>query len=479
MKSTYQDLFFNRLDIKLMVSAALTIGILLAVVFFYISESRNEGKDIFFLAAFTIGSVEFLLFILTKKFVSNPLARLEAGMSEISNGNLNYRVDIKSSCEIEGLGRHFNKMASDLDKSMKQMETSYEWFQNILINSYDGINISVGGTTAYVNPAYMLLFGYGELELIGKPFEIVFSDESKEELHRNLQSFDSDANVFRRVDAVGITKDQNPIFLDISFSAMDIKDERYVIAILKDNTEKKLAEGTRLKNAELLRSNELKDMFTDIMRHDLLNPIGVISGYSEILLDMEVDETKKRYLANINNNTKTLVEMIEYASLLAKLESVDKVEYEELDIGRTLKTTIGNLALQLKKREVVFGFELEGGYYARAHPMIESVFQNLISNAVKYSPENSRIEVNIIEDDGFWRVDVVDEGEGISDEDKPYVFDRFKRVNKGNIKGTGLGLAIVRKIVELHSGKVSVSDNPAGRGCVFSIWVSKAPDKNI
>ncbi|MBP2029404.1 PAS domain S-box-containing protein [Methanohalophilus levihalophilus] len=439
---------------------------------------QKDKMHVLIIALLTIGSVELFLFGITTRFVSNPIRELTKGASEISNGNLKYRVSINSSDEIGQLGTTFNKMAVDLDNSIKEMTESYEWFQNVFINSYDAINISINGKTVYVNPAYMLLFGYGEPEIVGQPFEFVFAKESRSKIHDAIESFESTNAVLQRVEAVGVTKDKKEVFLDISFSFMETKGERYTIAILKDDTEKKVAEEARLKNAELLRSNELKDMFTDIMRHDLLNPVGVISGYSELLLDMEDDDRKKRYVANIHRSAKSLTDMIEYAALLARLESVDKIDYESLDLAVIIRDVTKNLELQFNGHELEFGFG-DDAYLVEAHTMIESVFQNLISNAIKYSPEKSRIEVNIIDDGDLWRVDVIDEGEGISDEDKPYVFDRFKRVSKGNIKGNGLGLAIVKKIVDLHSGKIIVSDNPAGKGSVFSVWLRKARDKNI
>jgi len=72
--------------------------------------------------------------------------------------------------------------------------------------------------------------------------------------------------------------------------------------------------------------------------------------------------------------------------------------------------------------------------------------------------------------DIYWKISVQDSGIGISDEDKTYIFDRFKRVEKANIKGTGLGLAIVKRIIELHEGQIGVEDNPSGKGTVF--WVT-------
>ncbi|WP_269429706.1 sensor histidine kinase KdpD [Methanococcoides methylutens] len=107
--------------------------------------------------------------------------------------------------------------------------------------------------------------------------------------------------------------------------------------------------------------------------------------------------------------------------------------------------------------------------------MIEEVFTNLISNAVKYSPENENIEIAVKDLNENWKVTITDSGEGIGDNDKKMIFDRFKRaVGDCNIKGSGLGLAIVKRIVELHGGQVGVEDNPNGPGSVFWVTLKKA-----
>ena len=87
---------------------------------------------------------------------------------------------------------------------------------------------------------------------------------------------------------------------------------------------------------------------------------------------------------------------------------------------------------------------------------------------------SSKIIVDITDAGDDWKVTVADQGEGVSDENKPLLFDRFQRVNKIAVKGSGLGLAIVKRIVELHEGEVGVEDNPAGVGSVFWVTVRKA-----
>ncbi|WP_445474069.1 ATP-binding protein [Methanococcoides methylutens] len=224
---------------------------------------------------------------------------------------------------------------------------------------------------------------------------------------------------------------------------------------------------------ELERSNELKDLFTDIIRHDLLNPAGLVKGFVEILLRREFDPDTTKKLHAIERSNKKLIEMIESASKLSRLESISALEFKDLDVGMILRLAIQSLNGEFASKHMVLENNATGKYVAKASPVLEEVFVNLLSNAVKYSPEGSKVIVDIIDDGDMWKVTVTDFGEGVADEDKPFVFERFKRANKGVVKGTGLGLAIVKRIIELHGGSVGVEDNPGGKGSVFWVTVKK------
>lgn len=243
----------------------------------------------------------------------------------------------------------------------------------------------------------------------------------------------------------------------------------------RDITMRKKAESDLQEYArELERSNELKDLFTDIIRHDLLNPAGLVKGFVEILLKREFDPDTSGKLLAIERSNKKLIDMIESASKLSRLESISELEFKELNVGAFLRMAIEALHVQFKSKNIVLENNANGIYKAKISPVLEEVFANLLSNAVKYSPENSKVIVDILDNGEEWKVTVTDFGEGVADEDKPYVFERFKRVNKAAVKGTGLGLAIVKRIIDLHGGEVGVEDNPAGNGSVFWVTVKKA-----
>ncbi|WP_319508147.1 PAS domain S-box protein [uncultured Methanolobus sp.] len=224
---------------------------------------------------------------------------------------------------------------------------------------------------------------------------------------------------------------------------------------------------------ELLHSNELKDLFTDIMRHDILNPAGNIKGYLELLYEMEDDPIKTKYIMNLQRNNNKLIDMIETAAQFAKLESIDELDLARMDIKIILENVMEQFDQRLLEKNMEIELKVSDSCFAMLNPIVEEIFSNYISNAIKYSPENTRIIVDVIDSNYQWKVTVTDFGEGISDEAKPLVFDRFKRVNKTGVKGSGLGLAIVKKTAELLGGTVGVEDNPEGTGSMFWVRLKK------
>ncbi len=225
---------------------------------------------------------------------------------------------------------------------------------------------------------------------------------------------------------------------------------------------------------QLERSNELKDLFTDILRHDLLNPAGIIKSFSELLIEVEMDERKRSIIENISRSTNKLIDLIEGAAHLAKLESVEEIGFVRMDIASLLMDSVTNFSLDMQNKGIDIDIHLEGDYPAVVNPMIERVFSNLMSNAVKYTADESIIKIKIDDTGDRWKISFTDQGEGIPDKDKLAVFERFKRLHKDSVRGTGIGLAIVKRIIDLHNEQVGVVDNPEGPGSVFWLTLKKA-----
>ena len=245
-----------------------------------------------------------------------------------------------------------------------------------------------------------------------------------------------------------------------------IRSIRYAI------TRKRQEEALKKYAVELEEANRIKSLFADIMSHDLMTPVSVIKTMIELKLEKAEDDEMRRTLLMITKSVDKLIDMIRSAGMYAKLESIKKLERTSLDLNMVFRMVIENFKPELEKKNMKLEYLAKGEYPTMVNPVIENVFSNLISNAVKYSPEESKIEVNIMNKNGDYRIYVKDWGYGIKDEDKEKLFTRFQRVDKKGVRGTGLGLAIVKRIVELHKGHVWVEDNPEG-GSIFYVEIPK------
>ncbi len=211
--------------------------------------------------------------------------------------------------------------------------------------------------------------------------------------------------------------------------------------------------------------SRMKELFLDILRHDLLNPLGIVKNIAEFLPDSEEKIIIKR-------NIKKAIEIIENSAKLAKIENMKEISIEEIDIGKLIEDVIKDLLPYANEKNIKIEYKYRKTIAKANKELLREVFMNLIDNAIKYSPENNTVIVDIRDEKDYVVVAVKDYGIGVPDEFKEVIFDRFKRLSKKGIKGTGLGLTIVKKIVELHNGKVWVEDNEPC-GSIFYVKIPK------
>jgi PAS domain S-box-containing protein len=264
------------------------------------------------------------------------------------------------------------------------------------------------------------------------------------------------------IELIGSIGNSGAIAIENAHLYREIKDFAAILEI-------KVKERT----SELAQSNRLKDIFIDIMGHDLLKPADIARLSAELVLDQEDDPGKKTILKNILNNTERIIDLIENASVLAKLESGEELEFNMGELGKIIEAALSDLREQALEKNIAIKNTVEGEFPALVNPLLYDVFSNLFGNAIKYSPKNSNVVVGISDEGKKWKISVADRGEGIPDEHKEEVFNRFKRLKKGGVKGSGLGLAIVKSVAEAHKGRVWVEDNVPS-GSIFYVEIPKA-----
>jgi len=224
------------------------------------------------------------------------------------------------------------------------------------------------------------------------------------------------------------------------------------------------------------------ELSLDIITHDTLNPAGILRIMSDMLLEEEKDEKIRDLALKIKTNTEKLIEIIKNAKLFSELATKEGLSLGDVDLVSVVESTIKNLKPLADEKSLTINFKSNAKKAdVQANAIIEDVFSNILSNAIKFSPRNEKIEVALSETGGkedAWKISIADKGPGIPDEHKEEIFTRFTRVKKASVKGSGLGLAIAKRIIELHHGKIWIEDN-AGGGSVFHVAVPKRQPQQL
>jgi len=230
----------------------------------------------------------------------------------------------------------------------------------------------------------------------------------------------------------------------------------------------------------------MKTDFVSNVSHELRTPLAGIKAYIEMLLDGDAEdpETRQEFHEIISGETDRLSRLIDNILNLARIESgVVKVAVEPMDLTAVVKSTCEVAAPQAKAKAIELVESLAPVFtqVEADRDMINQAVMNLVSNAIKYTPEGGTVRVGTrIEDHrGVAVVEVADSGVGIPPEDLPHLFDKFYRVKSSckMAKGTGLGLALVKHIVEtLHRGTLTVRSTVGDNsGSVFTIELPICP----
>ncbi|MDR0445611.1 MAG: cell wall metabolism sensor histidine kinase WalK [Oscillospiraceae bacterium] len=225
-----------------------------------------------------------------------------------------------------------------------------------------------------------------------------------------------------------------------------------------------------LKNAEKLRRD-----FVANVSHELRTPLTSIRSYAETMHDTPdlPDETRLEFLGVILNESDRMTKIVSDLLSLSRLDSGGGLKIEQFSLERSVREVYTAIAIAAERRgqsvelDLQFGMPDIMGDRAR----IEQVLMNIMTNAVKYTPEGGAVRVSCGASGRFAWVKISDTGVGIPPEDLPRVFDRFYRVDKARSResgGTGLGLSIAKEITELHGGEITLK-SVYGSGSTFTI----------
>ena len=221
--------------------------------------------------------------------------------------------------------------------------------------------------------------------------------------------------------------------------------------------------------------NKTKSEFISAVSHELRTPLTSIKGYASLLITGKlgaVPEAVKERLEKINAHSDNLVKMINNLLDIARIESGRvEMKMEKCDITALIETARDLLTPQMREKNLQWKTDIAAGVpeLTLDKHQAERIFINLISNAIKFTPEKGTITVRVRLDPHAATIEVADTGIGVSREDLNKLFDEFYRVDNAinqSVKGTGLGLSLVKKIIEAHQGRIWVTSE-VNQGTTF------------
>lgn len=261
-----------------------------------------------------------------------------------------------------------------------------------------------------------------------------------------------------------------------------------LIAQYESEKNRKEYEAAREKNVELEQMihkldilNEEKDHYISIISHDLRDPLSAIYGITDLVLS-EQDTTSKEelleYITSINQSSTKVLKILKHLLRINEIESGKlDVHTENLSFLSIVNSVVNDYKIRSDAKNININFNNQIDYtIVGDRNSLSSVFSNLISNAIKYSPKDKNIFINSSFKDGYVLTEIKDEGPGFTMKDKEKIFQKFAKLSArptGGEDSIGLGLSLVKKLVNINNGKVWV-ESEQGKGASFFI---KLPGK--
>lgn len=221
---------------------------------------------------------------------------------------------------------------------------------------------------------------------------------------------------------------------------------------------------------ELCATEILQTDFVSNVSHEFKTPLSAVEGYATLLQsDNLTDEDRKNYTEKILINTRRMSELVGNILLLSKIDNqsieTKKVLYR---LDEQIRQSLVLFESKWVEKEIEFDIDLEEISINAAESIYMHIWNNLLSNSIKFSPQGGKISIKLFKDHNFVVYTISDEGKGIKPEEMKHIFDKFYQGDTSHRQeGNGLGLALVKKILDYSDGQISVENNE--KGCTFKV----------
>jgi two-component system sensor histidine kinase ResE len=472
-------------------------GAIVGATLIYQSLQSLEATQSYMLKLFIYVSIvgflmtTFFAFFLFSR-ITRPLQQLKKAADFITMGEYGTRVPIQSNDEIGELAKTFNHMGEKMQESIRALSQEKEHLSSILRSMTDAvITLDANGSVMLTNP---------QGEKIVQEWSTIEWSEDDDETRRfrkpdvalgdwGLTSYSNpysspipvplvplfEAVVDESTEAATKLHVQNGVW-SVAMTPLYTSDQvRGAVAVLRNVTEEE-------------RLDKLRKDFVANVSHELRTPISMLQGYSEALLDdiPSTPEERVELVQVIHDESLRMGRLVRDLLDLARMEAGHlELVFREVEVDSLVKRMHRKFAVLAKERGIALSAELPEKpliLQRGDEDRLEQVLTNLLDNAFRHTASGARIAMKadpaIYKDQPAIRIEVSDEGQGITASDLPFIFERFYKADKartrGSSGGTGLGLAIVKNIIDAHYGSVTVQ-SVIGQGTTFTLLLPCEP----
>ncbi|MDV2581565.1 cell wall metabolism sensor histidine kinase WalK [Alkalibacillus haloalkaliphilus] len=402
-------------------------------------------------------TVSALLGILVARTITRPITEMRGQAKVMATGDYSKKVNVYGEDEIGQLAVSFNELNDQLQLAQATTEGERRKLSSVLSNMTDGVI----ATDEYGD---IILMNEPASKLIGKNYIEVQSEPLLDVLGLN-----SHVNNLEEIKEIGSTiidfsDDDQELLLKANFSAIQDESEEMngFLTVISDVTEEERVERERRE-------------FVANVSHELRTPLTTMRSYLEALTDDSTwkDETiTPKFLNVVQNESERMIRLVNDLLQLSKMDNKDYLlEKERVEYVKYIDQIVDRFSFNIKDGlSLTRNLPKDHCYVWMDSDKLTQVLDNIISNAIKYSPEGGEINVTVKKERHHILTQVSDEGVGIPTENLEKVFDRFYRVDKARTRqlgGTGLGLAIAKELIEAHDGKIW-ADSREGKGTTIS-----------
>lgn len=365
---------------------------------------------------------------------------------------------------LNQLRQYAAELETRVQERTAELHDAMERVEAILANVGDGVFVtSLEGEILTANVAFEEQSGYLTEDLKGQTIYGLFNNHNEPSLIEDIRATLPKGEIWR---GELIAERKSGTNYDIQLTIAPVRDQSgkmvSYVGSQRDITRQK----------ELDR---LKDQLIFDVSHELRTPVTNLNMYLE-LLDGCRPEKKAGYLEVLKGETNRLIDLIESILDLSRLDmyKAKKVKFSDVNLNLLAAQVVDVHRPLAESAGIRLTYQLDTSLpnIRGEQNQLARLVTNLLSNAIRYTPQGC-VELKTFLDGNYACLQVIDTGIGIDDEDKPHLFDRFyrgRKVSQSRITGTGLGLAIVREIIEIHEGRIDVTNGSNG-GSIFSVWL--------